>query len=144
MKIIEVKTSRRTELVDITYSIQQAASACKIEDGICFISVPHTTAGVTINENADPSVKRDITAVLNKLVPKDAGYAHSEGNSDSHVKSSILGSCLQVFVEQGKLCLGTWQGIFFVEADGPRRRQVWVKFISSQSSKETRTQSTKT
>jgi len=129
MERIQVRTARRTELVDITDKIQQVVSKSKVKDGICFISVPHTTAGITINENADPSVKQDILNLLNKLVPEGRGYTHAEGNADSHIKSSILGNCLHMFIEDGQLCLGTWQGIFFAEGDGPRSREVWIKII---------------
>ena len=129
MQRIEIRTTRRVELVDITDRIQQIITKSRVKQGICFLSVPHTTAGITINENADPSVKRDILTTLNKLIPEDAGYTHSEGNADSHIKSSILGSCLHIFIENGRLCLGTWQGIFFVEGDGPRNRQVWIEII---------------
>ena len=131
MERIQVRTTRRTELVDITDKIQQVVTKFKVKDGICFISVPHTTAGITINENADPSVKQDILNMLNKLVPEGRGYSHAEGNADSHIKSSILGNCLHIFIEDGQLCLGTWQGIFFAEGDGPRRREIWLKIISS-------------
>jgi secondary thiamine-phosphate synthase enzyme len=131
MERLEIRTSRRTELVDITDRIQQAVTKSKLKQGICFIFIPHTTAGITINENADLSVKRDIINVLNRLVPEGADYSHSEGNADSHIRSSILGSSLNIFIEEGQLCLGTWQGIFFAEGDGPRRREVWVKLIAS-------------
>ena len=132
MEKIEIRTTRRIELVDITDRIQQAVTKFKLKQGICFLSVPHTTAGITINENADPSVKRDILNTLNKLIPEGARYTHSEGNADSHIKSSILGNCLYVFIEDGRLSLGTWQGIFFAEGDGPRRREVWVKILGGE------------
>lgn len=126
---ISVKTNNRIELIDITDKIQSAVSKSKVKDGICFVFCPHTTAGLTINENADPSVRRDIINVLNKLVPANAGYAHAEGNADSHVKSSLLGSSLTIFIEDGQLSLGTWQGVYFCEGDGPRSREAWVKII---------------
>jgi len=129
MEKIEVRTTRRAELVDITERIQQVVTKSHLKQGICFIFVPHTTAGVTINENADPSVKRDIVNTLNQLIPEGRGYAHSEGNADSHIKSSLLGNCLNLFIENGRLSLGTWQGIFFAESDGPRQRQVWIKLL---------------
>ena len=129
MERISVKTSSRIELIDITDKVQSAVSKSKVRDGVCFIFCPHTTAGLTINENADPSVRRDIINTLNKLVPANAGYAHSEGNADSHVKSSLLGSSLTVFVEGGQLAFGTWQGIYFCEGDGPRSREIWVKVL---------------
>lgn len=127
MERITVKTTRRIELVDITDRIQQVVTKSKIKQGICFLFVPHTTAGITINENADPSVKQDIIGTLNHLVPAGRGYSHLEGNADSHIKSSLLGNCLHIFVEEGRLCLGTWQGVFFAESDGPRNRQVWLR-----------------
>ena len=129
MQTIEISTSKRTELIDITERIQRLVTKSKIKKGICFITVPHTTAGITINENADPSVRRDILNTLNKLIPEAAGYTHAEGNADSHIKSSLLGNSLHVIVENAELCLGTWQGIFFAECDGPRRRNVWVKVL---------------
>jgi secondary thiamine-phosphate synthase enzyme len=128
---ISVKTNSRVELINITDKIQQLVSKAKVKEGVCFVFCPHTTAGLTINENADPSVKRDIVNVFNKIVPPGAGYAHSEGNADSHIKSSMLGASLTVLVEGGKLALGTWQGIYFCESDGPRSRETWVKIIGS-------------
>lgn len=129
MEKINIKTARRIELADITAEVQNIVSKKKIKTGVCCIFCPHTTAGLTINENADPSVKSDMINTLNKLVPENAGYAHSEGNSDSHIKSSLLGASLTIFIEDGQLALGTWQGIFFCESDGPRSREVWVKII---------------
>lgn len=127
MQRLSVRTSRRIDLVDITDQIQGTVSKSKVKDGVCFIFCPHTTAGLTINENADPSVRRDIINTLNKLIPEGAGYCHSEGNADSHIKSSLFGSSLTIFIEGGQLALGTWQGIYFCEGDGPRNREVWVK-----------------
>lgn len=129
MEKISVKTTQRIELVDITEKIESVVAKSKIKDGVCFVFCPHTTAGVTINENADPAVTKDITDILNKLVPKNGGYSHSEGNSDSHLKSSFFGLSLNIFVENGRLALGSWQGIFFCEGDGPRTREVWVKIF---------------
>ena len=129
MEKISVKTNKRIELIDITEEIRRFAAKSKIRDGVCFIFCPHTTAGVTINENADPSVRSDMINTLNKVIPENAGYAHSEGNSDSHIKSSLFGSSLSVFIESSQLCLGVWQGIFFCEGDGLRTREVWVKAI---------------
>ena len=131
MEKINLKTNSRVELIDITDRIQEAVSKAKIKEGICFVFCPHTTAGLTINENADPSVKKDIINTLNKIVPAAAAYSHSEGNADSHIKSSLLGSSLSVFIEGGALALGTWQGICFCESDGPRSRQVWIKLVDS-------------
>ena len=118
-------------MIDITDRVQSVVSKSNIKEGVCFLFVPHTTAGLTINENADPSVKRDIINTLNKLIPPSAGYAHMEGNADSHIKSSLLGSNLEVFIEKGNLCLGTWQGIYFAESDGPRSREVWIKITTA-------------
>jgi secondary thiamine-phosphate synthase enzyme len=131
MEKLSVRTNRRIELIDITDKIQNAVSKSKLKDGVCVIFCPHTTAGLTINENADPSVKSDIIDTLNKLIPENAGYAHSEGNADSHVKSSLFGSSLNIIVEDGQLQLGTWQGICFCEGDGPRSREVWIKIINA-------------
>lgn len=127
MKKIKIKTNSRVELVDITEKIQGAVAKSGIKDGVCHIFCPHTTAGLTINENADPSVQNDIIKALNKLISENADYSHSEGNSDSHIKSSLFGSSLAVFVESGRLALGTWQGIYFAEGDGPRSREAWIK-----------------
>jgi secondary thiamine-phosphate synthase enzyme len=129
MQKISVRTSKRTELIDITGQIQNIVTKSNIKEGVCLVFCPHTTAGLTINENADPSVKSDIIKTLSRLIPEHADYAHAEGNSDSHVKSSLLGPSLSVLVEDGQLALGTWQGIFLCEADGPRSREVWVRVI---------------
>ncbi len=129
MEKINIRTAKRADLLDITNEVQSIVTKSRVKDGICFIFCPHTTAGLTINENADPSVRRDIINALNKLVPEGAGYSHSEGNADSHIKSSIFGSSLTVFIEGGQLAFGTWQGIYFCESDGPRSREVWVKVI---------------
>jgi len=129
MEKISIKTDSRVDLIDITERVQTIVSRSEIKEGMCFLFSPHTTAGLTINENADPSVRRDIINTLNKLVPEGVDYAHAEGNSDSHIKSCLFGSSLTVFIEQGRLALGVWQGVFFCESDGPRSRQVWVKII---------------
>jgi len=126
---IAVKTGARTELVDITAEVQAAVREAGIRDGLCMVFVPHTTAAVTINENADPTVKADILKVLNKVIPWDDGYRHLEGNSAAHIKSSLVGASELVAIAGGKLQLGTWQGIFFCEFDGPRRRKVHLHFI---------------
>jgi len=126
---IDIKTNKRADLIDITAEVEKRVAKSKITDGVCFVFCPHTTAGLTINENADPSVKSDIVQALNKLVPANAGYAHSEGNADSHIKSSLFGASLSIFIAAGHLVLGTWQGIYFCESDGPRSREVWVKII---------------
>lgn len=123
---ITIKSKARTEFIDITDEIQDVVRRSGIQQGHCLIYVPHTTAGVTINESADPAVKADILMVLNKMVPWEADYRHMEGNSPAHVKSSLVGTSQWVPVEEGRLLLGTWQGIFFCEFDGPRTRKVHV------------------
>ncbi len=124
---ISVKTASRIDMVDITPSVQKEVSKAGVSDGFCVVYVPHTTAGVTINEGADPAVCQDIISKLNELAPPNAGYRHMEGNADSHIKASIIGSSVTVLVENGRLVLGTWQKIFFCEFDGPRSRRVHVK-----------------
>ncbi len=131
MKTIELQTRHKEEFVDITAEIQEAVRASKIENGICLVYVPHTTAGLTINEHADPDVTTDILMALKRLVPDSLAWNHSEGNAPAHVKASLLGSSVQVIVEGGRLALGTWQGIFFCEFDGPRRRKVYLQLIAS-------------
>lgn len=131
-KQIDVQTNNSQELVDITNAVAQRVSASSIRSGMCFVFCPHTTAGLTINENADPDVKRDMLAVLDSLVPvDDPGYRHAEGNSAAHVKASMMGFSVMVPVTEGKLALGTWQGIYLCEFDGPRRRHVHVVVSSS-------------
>jgi secondary thiamine-phosphate synthase enzyme len=129
MNVIEIKSRAKEEFIDLTSKVQEIVSSSKIKSGVCLIYVPHTTAAVTINENADPDVKADILMALNKLVPNSLPYEHSEGNSPAHVKSSLIGSSVQVIIEDGRLALGTWQGIFFCEFDGPRSRRVFVKVL---------------
>jgi secondary thiamine-phosphate synthase enzyme len=129
MEKISIKTNRRAELIDITDKVQAAVIRTKVADGVCVVFCPHTTAGLTINENADPSVRSDIVQAMNKLIPEHAGYAHAEGNSDSHIKSSLFGPSLSVIIHDAQLSLGTWQGIYFCESDGPRSREVWVKVL---------------
>lgn len=124
---VEVRTSARTQFLDITSQVQDAVKASGISDGICTVFVPHTTAGITINENADPDVTADIIDTLNRLVPQSPSYRHIEGNADSHVKASMMGFSVQVFVQNGRLELGTWQAIYFCEFDGPRSRHVLVR-----------------
>ena len=124
MILLNVKTPSRNAMVDITPEVAQKVRDSGVVNGICILFVPHTTAGITINENADPSVKRDILMELDKLVPLDDGYEHGEGNSAAHIKSSLFGSSQLVPVEDGRLVLGTWQGILFCEFDGPRNRKV--------------------
>ncbi|MBI3986436.1 MAG: YjbQ family protein [Lentisphaerae bacterium] len=126
MKELTVSTSQHTEFVDITAAVQAAVGTLKIADGLVTVFVPHTTAGITINENADPDVLADLEAALERMVPRQGGYRHGEGNSAAHVKASLLGFSVQIPVQAGRLRLGAWQGIYFCEFDGPRRRQVWV------------------
>jgi secondary thiamine-phosphate synthase enzyme len=114
-------------MVDVTTSVQKVVRECGVTTGFVFCFVPHTTAAITINENADPSVTRDILHKLRKEIPQQEGYHHAEGNSDAHIKSSLIGPSLQVLVEDGRLVLGTWQGIYFCEFDGPRRRKLIVR-----------------
>jgi secondary thiamine-phosphate synthase enzyme len=123
---INVKTRSRIEMVDITSLVQKEISKSKTSDGYCLVYVPHTTAGITINEGADPAVCKDVMDKLNELVPANAGYRHMEGNADSHIKASLMGSSVHVMVENGHLVLGTWQKIFFCEFDGPRSRRAYV------------------
>jgi secondary thiamine-phosphate synthase enzyme len=127
---IKVKTGSRVEMLDITPLVQREVYQKGVSEGICVVYVPHTTAGITINEGADPAVCTDIITKLNELVPPHAGYLHMEGNADSHIKASLMGSSVSVIIDQGNLSLGTWQKIFFCEFDGPRSRKVYVKIIS--------------
>ncbi len=121
-----IKTNSRTGYVDITSQVSAAISESKVTEGLCVVYIPHTTAAVTINENADPDVVRDIDKELNKIIPFNDGYHHSEGNSAAHIKSSIIGNTVEILVEDGRLILGTWQGIYFCEYDGPRNRTFYV------------------
>lgn len=130
MQTLIVKTDRRTQLLDVTAQVQKFVSATKVAKGICYLYVPHTTAGIAINECADSDVARDIEGALDRIIPKAGPYRHSEGNSDSHIKSVLVGGSQIVFVEEGRLALGRWQGIFFCEFDGPRERRLHVKVVS--------------
>jgi len=130
MRIIEVKTQTKEELIDITARIQEEISASGIKNGLCLVYIPHTTAGVTVNENADPSVKEDLLMTMKKIVPESLPFKHLEGNSPAHVKASLVGSSINLIVEEGRLSLGTWQGVFFCEFDGPRKRKVFIKTSS--------------
>jgi len=129
LKEIAVQTNTQTQIIDITAQIQKVVRESGISEGLCCVFIPHTTAGVTINENADPSVKHDIIMELNKVIPLNDHYSHSEGNSAAHIKASIIGSSVNVPVENNNLFLGTWQGIYFCEFDGPRQRNVYVKIV---------------
>ena len=128
-RVLGIKTTRRTELVDITSEVEKLVAESGISSGVCHLYVPHTTAGITINENDDPDVARDIEATLDRLVPKDGSYKHWEGNADSHIKSTLTGVSRTLHIEDQRLVLGRWQAIFFCEFDGPRQREVRVKFV---------------
>jgi len=125
--VLAVNTSKRIELVDITREVEKLVKQSGVANGVCCLYVPHTTAGITINENDDPAVARDIEATLDRLAPREAAYKHLEGNADSHVKSVLTGVSETLQIEGGRVVLGRWQGIFFCEFDGPRQRQVRVK-----------------
>jgi len=127
--ICTVKSRTRTELIDITSKIQDMVISAGIDQGLCMLYVPHTTAAITINESADPSVKDDILMIINKIIPWEAGYRHLEGNSPAHIKSTIVGASELIAIDNKRLVLGTWQGIFFCEFDGPRTRKVQVRII---------------
>ena len=126
---LTVRTHSRIELVDITAQVQKFIRDHKMESGLLVLFVPHTTAAITVNENADPSVQRDILAELNRLIPLTGSYQHTEGNSAAHIKSTVIGPSQTFMIEGGQLALGTWQGLFFCEFDGPRTRKVWIKII---------------
>ena len=130
--IISVKTRDRTELVDITPDINRLVRKSGVDQGLCMLFVPHTTAAVTINESADPSVKSDMLMVLNEIIPWEANYRHVEGNSAAHIKTTLVGSSELIAIENNQLALGTWQGLFFCEFDGPRSRKLHVRIIEEQ------------
>ncbi len=127
MHTFRISSRKRCEMMDITGRVQDIVRKADAAAGVCHVFVPHTTAAVTINENADPSVVSDILATLARLVPEQGTYEHSEGNSDAHVKAAVIGSSRTVIIQGGRLALGTWQGIYFCEFDGPREREVWVE-----------------
>ena len=131
MKRIQVRTSKATEMVDITEKVERAISEEEIAEGVCYLFVPHTTAGITINEGADPSVRQDILKELDQVIPQEDDYRHTEGNAAAHIKASLVGSSVVVFLQGGKLCLGTWQSLYLCEFDGPRRREIWMRIIRS-------------
>ncbi len=131
LKEISVQSHHRAELIKLDAHVEKAIEESGIEDGVCFVYVPHTTAGVTINEGADPDVANDLLARLAALVPLRAGYAHAEGNADSHIKATLVGNSAMVFVKGGRPLLGTWQSFFFCEFDGPRSRRVLVRVAES-------------
>ncbi len=127
LKMININTPQREILMDITREINNIVSESNIQNGVCRLFVPHTTAGITINENADPSVKKDIINFLGKLIPQNAGFSHMEGNSDAHIKSTLVGPSLEILINNKRLVLGTWQGIMFAEFDGPRNRKLHIQ-----------------
>jgi len=129
VRYINIRSKSRTEFIDITETVQGVVKEAGVTKGVCFLYVPHTTAGITINEGADPSVQRDIQTALNRLIPHEMNYSHREGNADAHIKSTLVGTSVSVIVDEGKLLLGTWQAIFFCEFDGPRHRRIAVTFI---------------
>ena len=130
MNSIGVKSTKREQFLDITREVQEYLTSNKMNSGVLTLYCSHTTAGLTINEGADPSVVRDILVNLERLIPRNGDYQHMEGNSDAHIKTSLMGPSLQVIVDNGRLMLGPWQKIFFTEFDGPRSRKVWVKWIA--------------
>ena len=129
MKKYAIRTSQRIDIVDITPMIRTCLQELQACDGILTVFCPHTTAGITVNENADPDVRRDLSAFLNRTIPEHGPYTHAEGNSDAHIKSTLTNSAQQLIVADGRLQLGTWQGVFFMEYDGPRTREVWLQFV---------------
>ena len=130
MKRLEVRSTAHEEFVDITALVREELRRSEVQQGLCVVFCPHTTAGLTINEHADPSVASDVLVALDGLVPDDGPWTHLEGNSAAHVKASLMGSSIQALVVDGDLALGTWQGIFLCEFDGPRARQVWLRFLA--------------
>lgn len=129
MDEVSVKTSSHTQFIDITSKVSEILQKTRIKEGMCTVFTPHTTAGITINENADPDVPRDIIKEMEKVIPLNDGYAHIEGNSAAHIKSSLFGCSETVIIRNGTLMLGTWQSVFFCEFDGPRNRKVWIEII---------------
>jgi len=132
-RTISIRTSRRTELQDVTAEIEKALRDSGCNQGICLLYVPHTTAGILINEGDDPAVARDIEAAFDRLVPHAGAYKHAEGNSDSHIKTALVGSSETIWIEGGQLTLGRWQSIFFAEFDGPRSRELRVRIVPQSS-----------
>ncbi len=132
MEKFTIHSVDRTSIIDITQQIQSIVKESGINDGVCYVFIPHTTAGVTINENADPDVKSDMLMEINKVIPFNDSYRHIEGNSAAHIKASLFGNSETIFLKEGRLQLGTWQGIFLCEFDGPRTRKVWVNIIKSE------------
>ena len=133
IQTFKVKTARRTQLLDVTAQVRQAVEKSKVLAGICYVYVPHTTAAIMINECADPDVASDLEGAFDRLIPFEGPYRHAEGNSDSHMKSVLVGASQTIFIEGGELQLGRWQGVFFCEFDGPRDRRLLVKVVADQS-----------
>ena len=131
MEKLTVQSNDRTSIIDMTHKIQSMVTEIGIKNGICYVFIPHTTAAVTINENADPDVKSDMLMEINKVIPFNDSYRHMEGNSAAHIKASLIGNSEMILIENGRLQLGTWQGVFFCEFDGPRTRNVWLKIVNS-------------
>ena len=129
MHIIEIRTRAKEEFVDLTTELDRIVTAAGVASGVCVVAVPHTTAGVTVNENADPDVRADLLMTLRRIVPDTLPYAHAEGNSPAHVKAALVGSSVSLIVDGGRLRLGTWQGVFLCEFDGPRTRKVWIQIV---------------
>lgn len=132
MKRLAIKTQAKQEIVDVTDRVQKALRELHTANGVCVLFVPHTTAAITINENADPAVKEDILMLLGKLAPAGPHYQHAEGNAHAHIKASLMGHSVSIPLEKGKLQLGTWQGLLFCEFDGPRTRELWIKVYSEE------------
>lgn len=128
---ISIDTSSRTELIDITQKVQGVLAEFKLNSGLCVVFVPHTTAAISINENADPAVKGDLLKQINKIVPFEDNYSHLEGNSAAHIKASLIGTQVSIILEAGRLLLGAWQSIYFCEFDGPRQREIWVSIVGT-------------
>lgn len=129
VRYINVRSRSRIEFIDITSMVQDIVQEAGVKNGLCYLYVPHTTAGITINEGADPSVQSDIQNALSRLIPHEMNYFHREGNADAHIKSTLVGTSVNVIIDDGKLLLGTWQAIFFCDFDGPRHRRIAIKFI---------------
>lgn len=132
VKYVTIKSRTRSELINITDQVQEMVRSAKVNNGICYLFVMHTTAGITVNEGADPAVQRDIINFLNKLVPNDPYFTHAEGNSDAHIKSALVGASQHIFINNSRLVLGTWQAIYFCEFDGPRERKIAVKITADE------------
>ena len=132
METLELRTPRREALVRLTPALTDLIAAKGWQDGAVVVFCPHTTAGLTVNEDADPDVATDMVMAMGRLIPRDAGYRHAEGNSDAHIKATLHGPSLTLFVENGELCLGTWQSVYLCEGDGPRRRNIWLQWLAGQ------------